>query len=202
MGTTQRICSLTETRERISTGEGKHRYPNIASAADAGGIGSRSVGLSWLRTIYDGNQADFDTFGGVYRSPFGYADIGSITCDGETNSTGQSATFRAFGVDHPAFNHVFLDVDNLPAFQWGQFLMSQSQAQTPIASGVLCLGGPQVRLPSTVGNSWIKGAVGYQLDLTNLPPAANIMLGQSWFFQYWYRDSGSSNFSNALRIDF
>jgi len=193
---------LTETKEQISTGEGRHRYPNIASAADAGLAGSRSVGFSWLRMIYDGNDADYDTLGGVYRTPAGYADIGNSTCDGSVNTTGQAATFRAFGVDHPAFNQVFLDVDNLPAFQWGQFLMSQSQANLPIGSGFLCLGGPQIRLPSTVGNSWFYGAVGTQLDLTALPPAANVMIGQSWFFQYWYRDTGTSNLSNALRIDF
>ena len=51
------------------------------------------------------------------------------------------------------------------------------------------------------------GTFVYPLDLTAPPePAAQIMPGSTWYFQFWYRDpaDGGANFnlSNALTVPF
>ena len=36
----------------------------------------------------------------------------------------------------------------------------------------------------------------------NLPQGISLQPGETWYFQFWYRDGGSFNFSNALEIAF
>lgn len=194
---------LTETHKAISSGTGSHLAPTLATAADSGDVGSRSVFIAYQeRILENGMPVDYNTLGAVYQTPSGWSSVGTALCGGNTNSTGARATMRAFGYAHPIFNQFYLDVDNLPAFQWGMFLMSQTQTSLPVGNGTLCLGGPQIRLQSTLENSWIRGAAGSQLDLTALPANTSIQPGQAWNFQFWFRDSGSSNFSNAITVNF
>ena len=175
-----------------------HTLPELAPAHDAGVPGAPLTAITWSR----GDGSDADTLGGFYWRAAGWDPLGEVTCAGMPSSTGHAATFRAYGSSDIDDDRLYLDVDNLPKFQWGQFVMSESTDLLPVADGFLCLGAPHVRLGSTVTNSWVQGAVGVELDLANLPDATVLQPGETWYFQYWYRDGASSNFSNALGVTF
>ena len=171
----------------------------LATQHDAGAWDSRQLAISFEHYEY---QQFSETMGALYETPRKWGVLGQSFCDGQQNATGEAASFRIFGSPDPDDNRVVLDVNGLPPFTYGQFLMSNTTQNFPLDSGVLCLGQPLKRLNSTLGNSWINGSVGYELDLNALPGGTLLQAGQTWYFQYWYRDAGSSNFSNAQAVTF
>ena len=122
------------------------------------------------------------------------------------NSTGVSATMSAFGSTTVAENNVVLTMSQGTA-DFGYFLNSQTQGLTVGpggSSGNLCLAG-------SIGRHNQPGLVqpgptfSITLDLTMLPqPAAffAVLPGDTWNFQAWYRDTGTSNFSDGIEIQF
>ncbi|MCP3917310.1 MAG: hypothetical protein GY711_17325 [bacterium] len=95
-------------------------------------------------------------------------------------------------------NDVELAVHGLPPDRFGYFLMAADTSWIPVASGILCLAGPQFRLDSNILNSGPAGVVTLTVDLTNLPQGQTFAPGQTWLFQLWRRDGPSSNFSSNL----
>ena len=193
------VLIASEAHVLVSDREGGLAHPRMATQHDAGVRGSREVGLSIEE--YAGMGVS-NTVGAVYESPAQWGLLGNTYCEGEPNNTGAAANFRVYGSAHPADNRLVLDVDNLPTFATGQFILSTTAQNFPLGNGTLCLGQPLLRLGSTVGNSWLQGAVGFELDLTTLPGGTVLQPGQTWYFQYWYRDAGSTNFSNAEAVTF
>ena len=134
--------------------------------------------------------------------------IGFTFCSSNPNSTGVVAPIAATGDDHVANNDVNLAVYDLPQNQFGYFLMSASSGFVPLfggSQGNLCLGPPQIRFSQFVLNSGATGRVDFALDLTDLPQGTVFQPGETWHFQYWYRDSNpgpTSNTSDGLAIDF
>lgn len=135
-------------------------------------------------------------------------EVGATFCVSNPNSTGMLATIRGIGSNLVANNNFSLIVSGLPANQYGYFLASPNPggSPTPTSVGVLCLGGPFARFSATVLQTPDNGdSVGTGIDLTAIPmnPTTAVLPGQSWHFQYWFRDSvGISNFSNGLRVTF
>ena len=68
----------------------------------------------------------------------------------------------------------------------------------------LCLGGQIARFVKQVKNSGALGTFSAPIDLTNIPlnPPTAVQTGETWYFQSWHRDGGSSNFTDALAILF
>ncbi|MFT7485174.1 MAG: hypothetical protein ACI9F9_001021 [Candidatus Paceibacteria bacterium] len=189
----------TEGHVVIADNEYDFVLPNLATQHDAGATNSRDVGFDFR------NQEPqmFETVAGaIYQTPDKWGALGQTLCDGQTNATGNAATMRVFGSPDPADNQLVLDVNGLPAFSFGQFIMSDTTQNFPLDNGVLCLGQPLRRIGASLGSSWLHGSVGHELDLENLPGSTVLQGGQTWYFQYWYRDAGSSNFSNAEAVTF
>ena len=124
-----------------------------------------------------------------------------------SNSTGQPGWLDASGSDAVQHNNFFLTASNLPSNQFGYFLCSLDAGfvSNPGGSaGNLCLGGSALRLTSLLGNSGTGGTLTGKLKLNSLPgpPPNAVVTGDTWYFQTWYRDKGTSNFTDALSVLF
>ena len=98
-------------------------------------------------------------------------------------------------------------------------------APTLACLGLLCLGGPAIgRYNSEAGINFPErdsvgtfDATGVFQSLTGntstgtgfdvpaqlpFPPGGVITTGSTWYFQMWYRDGASSNFSDAIGVTF
>lgn len=150
--------------------------------------------------------------------PSGAADIGAFelgappslgvpVCDGAPNSAGAGATLAMLGSASIAQNDLRLAVDDLPQNSLGYFLTSRS-AFTLVnpggAQGNLCIASLEMgRYANQVLDSGATGRVEMAVDLTAIPLAGVLVLGQGnevWYWQYWYRDqnpTSTSNFSAA-----
>ncbi len=125
------------------------------------------------------------------------------------NSTGLAANIQlSWGGDLTQGNYLYLLTENVPAQEFGYYLGSQTPAFVPGAGGSqgnLCVGGAVRRLiTGTVNLPAYLGTMPLALNLSNVPggPPASISAGDTWFFQLWYRDAGSSNFSEGWQITF
>jgi len=133
--------------------------------------------------------------------------LGSTYCSpANVNSTGDSAQLRAFGFAAINANDIRFDVTHLPEEQLGLLLMARNQSLgTPIGSGRLCLAAPVVRFSADVLTWGDSGQVSFAPDLASLPHATAIQPGESWNFQFWYRDTcvgPTSNLTDANSILF
>jgi hypothetical protein len=98
---------------------------------------------------------------------------------------------------------VTLSVAQLPPGEFGYFLTGRTQglSQPPGSQGRLCLAGNIGRYDQDI----VTGPYGQlTLDLTGMPvnPTTAVLPGETWNFQCWYRDGGTSNFSDALEVTF
>jgi len=139
----------------------------------------------------------------------------TFACDpAQPNSTGASAKLVAVGSGLIASNALTLRVTSLPASQFGYFLNGTAPGApvVPMGSqGTLCLGGAIGRYNGAleIQNSGPFGLMGLALDLANTPtPGSSVAIstGETWHLQLRYRDwvsgGSTSNFSNALAIQF
>ncbi len=83
----------------------------------------------------------------------------------------------------------------------GLFFYGMGQQQTSFFNGFLLVNPPLFRVYPIVQTD-ATGAGARPVDFATLPPAAPILPGSQWNFQFWYRDGGSSNTSNALSVLF
>ena len=138
-------------------------------------------------------------------------EVGSNFCTAVQNSTGNGAHISGSGSDVVADNAFTLNAECLPENSSGYFFVSQGTIFVPnvgSSSGNLCIGGgPVGRFLANVLNTGPGGsAVSLLTDLNALPQptgAVVVLPGDSYNFQYWYRDFGNtSNFSDALSVTF
>jgi len=140
-----------------------------------------------------------DGFGTRYCSP------------ANTTSTGLPASLSVMGSPIASDNDLTLVAEDLPPGEFGYFLVgsNQGQFQPPGSQGILCLacgfqgcgGIGRFTGPGQI----IQGPVGgIAVDLTALPltPNVSVQPGDTWNFQCWFRDLGSSNFTDAVSVDF
>ncbi|MCP3918434.1 MAG: hypothetical protein GY711_23055 [bacterium] len=124
------------------------------------------------------------------------------------NSTGFPGMISAAGSLDVSFNQVSLTASQLPAGEFGYFIVGQTQGffNPPGSQGVICLQGNIGRY-NQVANI-IQGPTGsIQLDLTSIPvsPPTAVLPGDTWNFQCWYRDHNptlTSNFTDAVSVTF
>ena len=126
------------------------------------------------------------------------------------NSTGDSGEIYALGSSIVSANNLTLRGEDLPTNQFSYLLASQNQGMVmnPAGSqGNLLLGGTILRYNVPALFSGSSGTVEQTVDLTNMPSPATgpVMPGQTWHFQFWYRDanpSATSNFTDGVRVVF
>lgn len=132
----------------------------------------------------------------------GFAPIGSSYCEpAQPNSTGQPAKLVVRGSARINFDWLQVDAYEVPAGEFGLFLMSQSQGSTvpPGSQGTLCLGGAVIRMGG-VHQASQEGRLSQRLEPSTMP----VLPGETWHFQAWYRDSagGTSNLTQAVSLQF
>jgi len=136
--------------------------------------------------------------------------IGTAYCPATVNSTGAAASITAEGQISAAANDVTLTAADMPAFQFGIFLTSETQGMAPVASGTLCLGGTVVRFqgPGQILQANANGEFSLQIDTTAIPAGVPtpIQAGDTWNFQAWFRDTNpmgpTANFTNGVSVAF
>ena len=123
------------------------------------------------------------------------------------NSSGQAGWLDASGSDALQHNNFFLTASNLPTNQFGYFLGSLQADFVPNpggSAGNLCVGGNVLRFTSMLGNSGAGGFIWGKLKLNSLPgpPPNAVVTGDTWYFQTWFRDQATSNFTDGLSVLF
>ncbi|MCP3920840.1 MAG: hypothetical protein GY711_35380 [bacterium] len=166
----------------------------VPGVASAGGKAFFAGGISdWPSSVLDSIE--------VYD-----LDVGTSACSpAAANSSGSPAAIRAWGHTDVLENELTLAAFGLPANELGYFLAGRMQGATtpPGSQGVLCLAGAIARFDAPA--ELVRGPRGRaRIDLTAIPttPPAAVLPGETWLFQCWYRDAGSSNLSDAVRVTF
>jgi len=93
-------------------------------------------------------------------------------------------------------NDLVLTCDNLPPSQFGLFFFGQGQTQNPVGDGFMCIASNHVRFGALqIGAT---GQATMAVDLFNLPGSNQILVGETWNQQFWYRDPGGGPVGNNL----
>ena len=175
------------------------------------GVASESAGIGGIFCGQDptnaANLKDVDFF----RAR---DDLGTRYCSAAVaNTTGAVARMGAMGLATASENFFTLYAEELPtgSFGFGMFLISDQQQSMPLfggSVGTLCLQGPTRILPSLQVVT-PAGTMGTTLDLAALPAplGPQVLAGDTFYFQAWYRDWSSangaiSNFSDAIGVSF
>ena len=129
-------------------------------------------------------------------------------CVTSPNSVGSGAVMGATGSVSVSANDLGLQVQSLPASQFGVFYYGSGQDQASFGDGFRCVGSGGVGLfrfpPVSTGSA---GVASYAVDNASPPGAAGqITSGSTWNFQFWYRDPQGGpagfNLSDAVEITF
>ncbi len=126
-------------------------------------------------------------------------------CVTSPNSVGSGALMGWSGsVSHSA-NALVLAISGAPNLKPGLFLFSPVATQLPLSNGFLCVGPPVRRLPGVQTSG--TGNAAYALDFTNPTLSSSVIsAGQTWRFQFWYRDPSmapaGADLSNGLSVTF
>jgi len=123
-------------------------------------------------------------------------------CSSRLNSVGEFAELDLAGRFFLEADDLRIRVRNIPAGTFGFLLASQGQRRLPVASGYVCVDSPLFRISNQISQADATGAVDYTLDPQLAPPALDLQNAQFMNFQYWYRDGGASNFTNAVNVIF
>jgi carboxypeptidase T len=121
-------------------------------------------------------------------------------CVAAPNSAGPGAIMGWSGSTDATDANFNLSVSGAPPTQFGLFFYGPSQQQVPVGDGFLCLGGSLVRLPVVTVDA--LGGAFQPVDLAG----QGLFNGQTWNFQFWYRDPAGgpagNNLSDGLEVEF
>ncbi|MDP6956186.1 MAG: choice-of-anchor A family protein, partial [Planctomycetota bacterium] len=172
--------------------------------------------LTFLQGLLTGNlivrglrgvgQLNDGPWRGFYYSP-NDGSPGTDVCGSTPNSTTLPAIMACTGSNSFTANDVTLRAIQLPPGEFSIFYYGRAPAYAPLGLGYRCIGGGgYTRLPVLLSGG--GGVLTYPLDLHNLPPGphAAISIGETIYFQAWYRDPQDiyphNNLSNAIKISF
>ncbi len=130
---------------------------------------------------------------------------GANFCDSTINSTGGAAKMSSNGQCVHAANQLVLSAAPVPDGP-GLFFFAPNQvaggAGAPFYNGLRCVGPGVLRLPPSIASGGIASRA---LDLT-VAPADQLQPGETWHFQYWFRDVAGGgtgvNLSDGLTVTF
>lgn len=144
-------------------------------------------------------------------APESKAVLGEIYCSpAVANSSGRPGAILAQGSTFVEKRDVRLIATSLPKQKFGYFLASRTQGFVPKAGnsqGTLCVAADIARLNKQIQNSGASGSFFITFDIKQVPtnPPSSVLVGETWNFQAWYRDSNpgpTSNFTDAVSILF
>ena len=123
-------------------------------------------------------------------------------CWGYSNSVSSAgAMIHALGSTSVAANDLTLQATTTIPGEFGIFFFGPGTEFAPLGSGVLCVDGPHVRLATVATGA---GSPTFAVDYAT-PPADQLVVGSTWYFQFWYRDpgfAGPSNTTDAVALTF
>ncbi|MCB9913577.1 MAG: CotH kinase family protein [Planctomycetes bacterium] len=194
--------------ERLSYGD--ESYPGSIRTKDASGqTCDEGLGLddayAWTLSQVGDAWGSTTSAGGDVGTPGSYP---SVTCDlslgtnyclALPNQAGTTASISASGSALVANQNLTLHVTGATPSQSGVFFLGHGTAQVPFANGYRCVTGPLVRIVPVLQTD-AAGAASRALDFL-APYAAHLVPGTTVYFQFWYRDAGSSNLTDGLRLD-
>ena len=193
--------------ERVSLTADGAELPLASRFPALSGSGRHSGFMSGLGTIVAGDtNGTSDVFlrDRGYDAPF----AGASFCDSTSNSSGAMARTTITGNPRLSAQDLTLATDQLPLNQFGFYFTSRYAAFVPGfggSQGNLCLGGSIVRLDSFILNTGASGQLALALPFAQLPPGANLAPGDTWRFQFWFRDvvggAATSNTSSAVCVE-
>ena len=124
-------------------------------------------------------------------------------CVAASNSVGPGAVMSWSGSQDVGDDDFTLLATGSVPNQFGIFFYGPSTQQLPLGNGFLCISGSLFRLRPTRADA--GGAATYDLDFANLPVGGDISNGDTWNFQWWYRDPSVGarfNLSDGLEVTF
>lgn len=141
-------------------------------------------------------------------SPTGES-CGSVSkyCPATPNSTGMPAEIGVTGSLSISANDTYLHAFNLPASRFGHFIWGFKKTNLPFGNGRLCVSPftPGLHTIGSPAQTGLDGEAVRFLDFTQ-PGAGYILPGDTWYFQYWFRDPGGGglrfNLSDAVAVEF
>lgn len=125
-------------------------------------------------------------------------------CDTTPNSVGAGAHLRADGI--PSLSRDLFDIvaTGCPPHRRGIFLYSDAAGSAPMANGTLCMSAPFRRL--TTMTTSVFGVATLPFEMDRLLAGSVIQPGDTWRFQFWYRDPAAggslANLSDGLTVRF
>lgn len=123
-------------------------------------------------------------------------------CSSPLNSVGEYADLDLAGRFFLDAEDLQVRVRNIPPNTFGFLLASRAQRRLPVSSGYVCLAGPIFRISRQISQADASGSVNYTLDPLLAPAALDLQNSTFMNFQYWFRDGGASNFTNAVNVIF
>lgn len=142
----------------------------------------------------------------------GGTEIGDTFCFAELNSTGAGAHIFLTGSPTVSMNDLTLNAQFLPTNSSGFFITSMGQVFVPNpggSQGNLCIASPGIgRFNADIQNTGAGSMVSFTPDQTMWPQPSTFIVvlpGDTWNFQYWYRDVNpgpTSNFTDAVQLTF
>ncbi|MCP3920576.1 MAG: hypothetical protein GY711_34045 [bacterium] len=166
-----------------------------------------------VETVEATGRVRFGTYGrGIWDCVVPDGSFGTRYCTPAIpNSTGASGRIDTQGSPVVVDQDLTLAASQLPLQQFGYFLVSSGTDFILMpggSQGALCLAaGPDLgRFNAQVQSSGNTGSFSIPVDLTAIPVAAGpphtVVSGETWHFQCWFRDGATSNFTDAVTIDF
>lgn len=126
---------------------------------------------------------------------------------GFDNDPSTGAELSASGSPSIAADDLVMTIDGVGAGEFGLLAVGESAGSATVGDGQLCLGGTLVRYPifqvSAAGTASV--GPGTIVSFAASMPIGNPSVGQTWYFQSFYRDPGGPcstnfNFTNALAV--
>ena len=204
-GTVGMALVAVNAAHRYTTGDGTNETAMSADGKISFGNPAAMNNPFTVSTVFQPRVANIRLCPGSGGAP-----IGTAFCAANPNSTGMPGLCTATGSTAVADNNVILRVSQVPAGEFGIFVVALAAGgTTTVNDGLLCLTGPTGRYDQA-GFIWQAspaGSASRAIDLTMVPtPNAfvNTNPGDTWFFQAWHRDvpSGNSNFTTGVEINF
>ena len=185
------------TRYTWDAGDGCHGHQHIVR--QSGGHDAPSGYPQGVQWIWDfASQYNLDGLIACAAGPSAYCEAGS-------NSNGAGALISWSGTSSISANDLVLQVVSASINQPGIFYYGPNQVQIPFGDGFRCVGGATKRLPVLFSDGF--GDASYSVDLNSSSlPTGSIAVGETWNFQFWYRDPAGAlstfNLSDALSVPF
>ena len=134
--------------------------------------------------------------------------VGRRYCSpGNPTYLGEPAYVLLQGSDRTDVDRMFFTFVGVPPGAPGLMLASRQPGFAPNpagSNGDLCLGEPIGRFAGRTHSFWFAGqdgVISQRYPMTSPLPGGGPMLpGETWFFQGWFREAGSSNWTDAIQL--